>query len=65
MRLPARRGREPEAQANYPVYVVTSEERRRWDLAAGIARQLFGDVDEANVWVATRTIYRSETPTGG
>jgi hypothetical protein len=46
----------------YPPYVRTDEQRRRWELAAGIARLLF-DV-EADVWVATRTIYRSPLPTG-
>lgn len=62
------RGREPELSQGptpYPPYVITAEEKRRWDLAEGIARQIFGDVDEANVWTATRSIYRSETPTDG
>ncbi len=57
------RAREPEPVSIYPPYVVTSEERRRWDLAAGIARQLFGDVDEASVWMATRAIFRGGIPT--
>jgi hypothetical protein len=47
----------------YPPYIVTEEERHRWDLAEGIARQLFGDLDEASVWMATRSIYKSGIPT--
>lgn len=55
---------EPEREAaRYPPYVRTPEQRRRWDLSEGIARQLFGDVDEASVWMATRSIYSGDIPT--
>jgi hypothetical protein len=53
---------EPE---RYPPFVASEEERRRWDVAAAIARLLFGDVDEASVWYATRAYYRAPWPTGG
>lgn len=46
----------------YPPYVVTAVERRRWRLASGIARAMFDD--EPNRWSATRSIYRSDVPTG-
>lgn len=42
----------------YPPYIRTRSERRRWDRAERRARELFGDVDEANVWMATRAIFR-------
>lgn len=50
-------------QEHYPPYIATGEQRRRWDLSAAIARELFGDVDEANVWQATRAIYKAPWPT--
>ncbi len=53
----------PRAQT-YPQYVITAEERRRWDLAEGIAREMFGDVDEASVWLAARSIYKMPVETG-
>jgi hypothetical protein len=43
--------------------VVSSEERRRWWLAERIAAELYGDLDPALAWQATRVIYRSEIPT--
>lgn len=52
------------AQAEYPPYVVTDDDRTRWAEATRIARQLFGDVGEANVWSATRSIYHGPIPTG-
>lgn len=47
----------------YPPYVVTEDQRKRWDLAEGIARQIFGDAGEAQVWQATRSIYHGPFPT--
>lgn len=55
---------EPAREAAlYPPYVCTPEQRRRWDLSERIARQLFGDIDGASVWMATRSIYNGEIPT--
>jgi hypothetical protein len=50
-------------RVQYPPYVVGPEERRRWWLAEWIAAELYGDLDPALVWQATRAIYRSEMPT--
>ena len=47
----------------YPPYVQSAQERRRWRLAEGIASEIFGDAGEAHVWMATRSIYRSEIET--
>lgn len=55
---------EPPRAEIYPPYVSGEEQRRRWDLAAAIARRLFGEAGEAQVWMATRSIYRSEIETG-
>ncbi len=46
---------------------VTSEERRRWDLARAIAEALFEDeagTDPVAVWMATRSIFRNPIETG-
>ena len=51
-------------RVQYPPYVVSPEERRRWWLAEWIAAELYGDLDPALVWQATRAIYRSEIETG-
>ena len=50
----------------YPPYVRTAEERRRWDLAAAVAEEVFGNPDgggPGSVWQATRAIYSSPIPT--
>lgn len=49
----------------YPLDVRTEAERNRWDLAMRAARHLFEDVggDEALVWRATGSLYRSDIPT--
>lgn len=49
--------------AQYPPYVVTDEQKRRWAMAAEMAQGMFGDVDGANVWSATRAIYNGPWPT--
>jgi hypothetical protein len=54
------RKRAPE---RYPPWVVSDEERERWDLAEGIARRLFGDVGPDHVWMAARSIYQGPIPT--
>lgn len=48
--------------AEYPTYVVTDEERARWDAARGVAELIFGDLPD-QVWQATRAIYGSDVPT--
>lgn len=47
----------------YPPYVVGDEQRLRWDLCEAIARRIFGEDGEAQVWMATRSIYKSDIPT--
>ena len=44
-------------ERQYPPYVVTEDQCKRWDLAEGIARLIFDDAGEAQVWQATRSIY--------
>lgn len=51
--------RTPEAE--YPPYVQSEDERRRWDLSAAIARQHFGEAGPDHVWTATRSIYRDQS----
>lgn len=49
----------------YPHGVTTPEQRRRWDASAAAAAHLGGqDGDEAFVQEATRSLYRSDIPTG-
>ena len=52
-----------EDERRYPPYVITPEERERWDLSLGIATQMFGDVGSDQVWMAARSIYRGPIPT--
>lgn len=59
MRLPWRKDKPKQ----YPPYVTTAAERERWDLAEGIARQMFGDAGPDHVWMATRSIYQGPIPT--
>jgi hypothetical protein len=56
---------QPASQSWYPPYVSTESDRRRWDLCAAIATDLFGGVtgSSADVWAATRALYRSDIPT--
>lgn len=49
-------------ERHYPPYVTTEAERERWDLAVGIAVELFGGVGPDHVWMATRSIYRGSIP---
>jgi hypothetical protein len=54
----------PAPQAGrYPLGVEGPELRRRWDYADGIAREVFGDVGEAAVFMAAVVLYESNTPT--
>jgi hypothetical protein len=46
--------------------VISEEERRRWDLCAAVAELLFSDPEggsAGDVWLATRSLYRSDIPT--
>jgi hypothetical protein len=67
--MSAERDREhplPPRAAVYPPYVASEEERRRWDLCAALAEQLFADPEDGSardVWLATRSLYRSDIPT--
>lgn len=57
-----------EQAEKYPPYVVTDDERRRWDVCLELAESVFGDLPEAEratqVWAATRAYYTSPVPTG-
>jgi hypothetical protein len=56
--------RSPSEPEIYPPYVRSATEKRRWNLAAAIAKGLFADLgDPASLWMATRVIYRSDIPT--
>lgn len=48
---------------DYPPDVQTPEQRERWDLARKTAEGLWPG-DPAMIWSATRTIYKSDIPTG-
>lgn len=56
-------GERERDEVRYPPYVVSEEERRRWELSQGIAVELFGDAGGAHVWQATRAIYYGDIPT--
>ena len=55
-----------EPPEGYPPYVVTDEQKRRWNAAKAMARQLAEEIggDETTVWLATRSLYKSDIPTG-
>jgi hypothetical protein len=48
----------------YPPWVLSDEERRRWDLAAAIAAHLHAEDGAAQIWYATRAIYQGSIETG-
>lgn len=52
----------PPKQENYPPYVTTDEERKRWDYCVAIAENMFEGDDPANAWMAARSIYNSDIP---
>ena len=56
-----------QTTAEYPPYVVTVEERRRWDLSVEAAEAYFADLEprqrREQVWSAARVLYRSDIPT--
>lgn len=54
-----------ELGEEYPPFVRSENERKRWDMCAAIARQTWeGDDDApAQIWQMTRSLYQSEIPT--
>lgn len=54
-----------DALIEYPDYVQTAEEKRRWDLcreaAEGVRKMVGGNAE--TVWLATRSLYKSDIPT--
>ncbi len=49
--------------ARYPSGVEDPEQRRRWDYADGVARQIFGDLGEEAIFMAAVVLFESEVPT--
>lgn len=51
---------------DYPQYVTTDEQKRRWRLSIAAAEKFASDVggDDKTVWMATRSFYNSDMPTG-
>ena len=45
-----------------PPYILTPAQLHRWRLSQALARLVFED-NEAAVWAATRSIYKSPIPT--
>jgi hypothetical protein len=66
--LPKHRNDDPEHDAGYPPYVLTLEQKRRWDLAERVAEAYFAGLEDGErrtqVWSATRVFYDSDWPTG-
>lgn len=52
----------------FPPYVVTDENKRRWDVCLELAEAMFEDLDPgeraAQVWSAARVYYHSDMATG-
>ena len=66
MRLPWRRRRSEQLpEDRYPPYVKTEAERHRWDIASRMAARVAEEIggDATTVWLATRSLYRSDIPT--
>jgi hypothetical protein len=65
--VPKHTNDDPEHDAGYPPYVVTLEEKRRWDLCEQMSEALFADLDPGQrceqVWSSTRALYSSDIPT--
>lgn len=55
------------AAALYPPFVTNQEQRRRWDLCAKMAENMYADLEESlrrtHVWSTTRALYSSDIPT--
>ena len=66
MRLPwPTRRSEQLPEHEYPPYVKTEAERHRWDMAGRMAERVAEEIggDATTVWLATRSLYRSDIPT--
>lgn len=52
--------------SGYPSYVVTDEQKRRWVIAGKAAAKVAAENggNDATVWLATRSLYNSDIPTG-
>jgi hypothetical protein len=66
--VPRHTNDDPEHDAGYPPYVVTLEQKRRWDACEDLAEAMFEDLDpgerRTQVWSAIRVFYQSDMPTG-
>ncbi len=60
-------GADPEVPRaeHYPPYVVTPEERRRWDVCEALAEAVFESSEGSapTRWQMVRSLYASEIPT--
>jgi hypothetical protein len=67
--MSAEREREPAPPPRaerYPSWVISEDERRRWDLCVAVCEQAFGYApgsSAAEVRLAAGALYRSEIPT--
>ena len=51
---------------DFPEFVETDKDRHRWQMAVKAARIVADDLqgDEMTVWLAARSLYNSDIPTG-
>jgi hypothetical protein len=56
-----------EQPIEYPRYVQTAEQKRRWRASIAAAEKFAAQSggDATSVWLATRSLYKSDIPTGG
>ena len=47
-----------------PPFVISDEDRRRWELAEAVAVRIFGGEDAAGIWQCARVLFNSDVPTG-
>lgn len=56
-----------EAELEYPSFVLSPADRRRWDAAKAAAAAMFADLPAteaaAQTWSATRVLYNFDIPT--
>ena len=48
--------------ASDPPFIVTAQDKQRWDLCQAIAAAIFEE-DSASVWMAARALFQSELNT--
>lgn len=53
----------PREADHYPADVRTGEQRHRWDLALGIAKELLDTEERTLLHMTARSIYDGEIPT--